>query len=178
MLTEIQKVILTCLRGPEDIGAWKRERNREAGMRCRAKSLEAYRLRDRESKKAYRLLHPGVPRPENQRKRVRRQTDPVYKLGHNLRVRLKDALSGKTKSAQTRELIGCSLEHLKLHLEKQFLPGMTWVNYGPVWHVDHIKPCAIFDLTDPEQQKSCFHWTNLQPLFAVENLKKGDKYVG
>ena len=51
---------------------------------------------------------------------------------------------------------------------------MTRKNYG-LWHVDHIKPCFSFDLTDPEQQKICFHYTNLQPLWALENIKKGKK---
>jgi hypothetical protein len=54
---------------------------------------------------------------------------------------------------------------------------MTWENYGPVWHVDHIRPCASFDLTDPAQQRECFHFSNLQPLFAAENLAKGDKIL-
>jgi hypothetical protein len=57
----------------------------------------------------------------------------------------------------------------------RFRPGMTWENYGPVWHVDHIKPCAKFDLTDPDQQRACFHFSNLQPLFADENLRKGGR---
>lgn len=52
---------------------------------------------------------------------------------------------------------------------------MTWENYGPVWHVDHIRPCASFDLQDPAQQRECFNFKNLQPLFAKENLKKGDR---
>ena len=61
-----------------------------------------------------------------------------------------------------------------MHLEAQFKPGMTWDNYGlKGWHVDHIRPCASFDLRDPEQQRRCFHYTNLQPLWAEENLKKG-----
>lgn len=67
---------------------------------------------------------------------------------------------------------------LRIHLESKFKPGMSWKNYGPVWHIDHIKPCAKFDLTDPAQQRECFHWTNLQPLFALENLQKSDKYAG
>ncbi len=53
---------------------------------------------------------------------------------------------------------------------------MTWENYGPVWHVDHIRPCAKFDLTDHDQQRACFHWTNLQPLFAKDNLQKNAKF--
>ena len=51
---------------------------------------------------------------------------------------------------------------------------MTKENYG-LWHVDHIIPCASFDLTDPKQQKICFHWSNLQPLKAIDNLKKGTR---
>jgi len=68
------------------------------------------------------------------------------------------------------------MPELREHLEKQFKPGMTWENYGPVWHVDHRKPCAQFDFSIPSHRQECFHWTNLQPLFAGENIKKGDNY--
>ena len=72
--------------------------------------------------------------------------------------------------------MGCSIEELKIHLEKQFRDGMSWNNYGMYgWHIDHIKPCSAFDLTDLEQQKICFHYSNLQPLWAKENLSKGKK---
>jgi len=54
---------------------------------------------------------------------------------------------------------------------------MTWSNYGKGWHIDHIKPCASFDLSNPEQQKICFHYTNLQPLWAIDNIKKGAKFT-
>lgn len=87
------------------------------------------------------------------------------------------ALAGRTKSSGTKKLIGCPIEILILHLESQFIEGMSWENYGPVWHVDHIKPCSNFDLSNPEQQRACFNYSNLQPLFAADNLQKGDKYV-
>lgn len=94
-------------------------------------------------------------------------------LGGRIRVAVKRQ-SG-VKAAKTMELIGCSVLELRTHLEARFKPGMTWENYGPVWHIDHIKPCAAFNLIHPEQQRICFHWTNLQPLFASENIQKSDK---
>jgi len=73
------------------------------------------------------------------------------------------------------KLAGCSLNFLRNFLEAQFQPGMSWENYG-AWHIDHLRPCAAFDLRDPAQQKECFHFSNLQPLWATENWKKNDKY--
>lgn len=75
------------------------------------------------------------------------------------------------------KLIGCSIEDFWIYLESKFEPGMTRENYGKVWHIDHIMPCAIFDLTKPEHQKRCFHFSNLQPLFAEDNRRKSDKIV-
>ena len=80
------------------------------------------------------------------------------------------------KASNARNLIGCSYTDLRKHLENLFSPGMTWENNGRHgWHIDHIRPCASFDLTDPEQQKQCFHYTNLQPLWAKDNPAKSDK---
>ena len=108
----------------------------------------------------------------------RSQTDHAFKLVRNLRARLRQALKGTCKSARTLELLGCTVEELRAHLEAQFKPGMTWENQGRYgWHIDHIKPCASFDLTDLEQQRACFHYTNLQPLWAAENLSKGAKLL-
>ena len=110
-------------------------------------------------------------------KRNRYQNDQKYRLMRNLRTRLCGAFraQGVRKTTSTMKLCGCSLEKLKQHLESQFTEGMTWDNKGD-WHVDHIKPCASFDLTDPEEQKKCFHYTNLQPLWALDNMRKGAKY--
>ncbi len=105
--------------------------------------------------------------------RMRRQTDPAYRTLCNLRCRVNNALKAKvvcSKSRNTKDLLGCEFDTFLWHLEKQFRPGMTWVNYGRVWHIDHIKPCVSFDLTDPVQQAICFHFTNLQPLWATTSI--------
>lgn len=116
-------------------------------------------------------------RPQiNRHQKLRYDSDHLYKLTRLLRGRVVDALAGKTKSARTVELLGAPWVWVEVHLESLFKPGMTWENHGPVWHIDHIRPCASFDLADPEQQRMCFHWTNLQPLFALDNLRKSDTY--
>lgn len=118
----------------------------------------------------------NAPRAAAQKKKY--NSDSSFRLMRLLRTRVTNALAGKSKkSAKTTELIGCPWVWAEVHLESLFKPGMTWENHGPVWHVDHIKPCAAFDLRDPEQQKACFHWSNLQPLFVLENLQKSDKYA-
>ena len=103
----------------------------------------------------------------------RKLHDISYKILCNLRSRLNLAIKGYHKS--TLKLLGCSIKVLRKHLQSKFQPGMSFSNYGK-WHVDHIKPCASFDLSKPEEQLLCFHYTNLQPLWAIDNLRKGDKY--
>lgn len=109
-------------------------------------------------------------------KKKRYKSDPAYRMLEVLRCRQRAALNGELKTAPTREALGCSFEYARQHIENKFTEGMTWDNYGlHGWHVDHIIPCASFDLTDPDQQRQCFHYTNLQPLWAEDNLKKSDK---
>lgn len=114
------------------------------------------------------------------RKRLAKSTlnryhnDTHFKIKMNLSRRLRQFINKEGK--RTIDFIGCSIDYIKTHLEKQFTAGMTWDNYGK-WHIDHIMPCASFDLTDPEQQKKCFHYSNLQPLWAVDNLRKSDKVL-
>lgn len=96
-----------------------------------------------------------------------------YKLKQNISRRIRSGLSGKIKSDTTVNLLGCTIEEFKLYLENQFTEGMSWENYGlHGWHIDHIIPCHTFDLTDPEQQKICFHYTNQRPLWAKDNLSR------
>jgi hypothetical protein len=113
------------------------------------------------------------------RKKERYATEEQFRAMVILRARLSSIFrtKGIRRSARTEALLGADFRFVKNYLEKLFSPGMTWLNRGKhSWHVDHIRPCSSFDLTDPEQQKLCFHYTNLQPLWAVDNLRKSDKW--
>jgi hypothetical protein len=107
--------------------------------------------------------------------RKRRATDIQACLACRLRATMGRALRRNfvKKSKRTFELIGCTPTELKAHLESKFLPGMTWENRRS-WHVDHIRPISSFDLTKLEEQAVCFHYTNLQPLWALDNHRKSD----
>lgn len=99
-----------------------------------------------------------------------------YKLKHYLRTRLKHALREKLKTGSAVRELGCTGYELKQYLESKFQAGMTWDNWSQKgWHVDHIKPLSSFDLSNPEQFKQAVHYTNLQPLWAKDNLKKSNK---
>lgn len=102
------------------------------------------------------------------------RNDPGFRLMQLCRRRARKLLAGvKTVGVHTR-LVGCSSDHLRLHIQRQFKPGMNWNNYGK-WHLDHIIPCSAFDLTREDQQRICFNWTNLRPLWSRENLQKSNK---
>lgn len=106
----------------------------------------------------------------------RRRKDIQYALKDRLRATMSRALRRQfvKKSHRTMDLIGCTPESLRAHIESLFQPGMTWVNRN-LWHVDHKRPLASFDLCDVEQQKTAFNWKNLQPLWAWQNQQKSDK---
>jgi len=106
------------------------------------------------------------------------QSDLNFRLRKNLRKRIWAVIKLNQKSDVTIKLIGCSLEFLKQYLEKQFKQDMTWNNYGKKgWEVDHIIPCASFDLSKSSEQKKCFNYKNLQPLWIKENRSKGFKIL-
>lgn len=136
-----------------------------------------YRSENREeinSKK--RTQHSKNLRNKNRNKR--RQEDLAYKLTDILRCRIYQALKNKdtVKYKTTMDLLGCTMEVFIAHIERQWEEGMTWENHTlDGWHIDHIIPCNSYDLTDQKQQKECFHYTNLQPLWAEDNLSKSDK---
>lgn len=106
----------------------------------------------------------------------KRQNDPLYKVSCNFRTRMSDVLNKKSwnKNQSLSEYIGCSKEELRLYIESQFKEGMSWDNYGK-WHIDHIIPLA--SAKTEEELYKLFHYTNLQPLWAKENLSKGSKII-
>lgn len=136
------------------------------------KAREYYRV-NKEAKASYDKRN----RPAQATKRRERyRTDVRYKLTCNLRSRLYVALKRNKKTAHTLELLGCSIDYLKQHIESQFKDGMYWakVMNGEI-HIDHIVPCVAFDLSQQSQQRECFHYSNLQPLWAKDNFKKHKK---
>ena len=115
--------------------------------------------------------------PESKKKftdyvRNRRTNDVQFKLTTLLRHRLYMALKSNSKTGSAVHDLGCTVEELKKYLESKFQQGMSWDNHGK-WHIDHILPLSSFNLSDREQLIKACHFTNLQPLWAEENMKKG-----
>ena len=103
----------------------------------------------------------------------RRSVDVIFRIKNNMRNRVNSLLKGNIKESSIIDYIGLSIEDLKKHLESQFQPGMTWDNYGKGgWHIDHIVPCSKFDFSKEEDLKKCWHYSNLQPLWEEDNLRK------
>lgn len=147
-------------------------------MKCREISRR-YRANHLEERLAYGRHYRKTINPKYganyTRERARR--DENFRLRCRLRKRIWAALKTHQKSCRTSELLGCSTESLWIYLESRFEEGMTRQNYGSFWEVDHILPCALFDLSKPDHQYRCFHFSNLQPLSKAKNRPKGSKIL-
>jgi hypothetical protein len=163
------------------------DKNREIiNLKTRKKyheNLEETRKKEREKQKRLRKLNPEKYRKYSNMKSKERyhkkKNDPKYRIERILRGRLLRAVTLKHKKSSCIKLLGCSVDELKIYLESKFKEGMTWENHGVKgWHIDHIIPCASFDLTKEEEQKKCFHYSNLQPLWWIDNLRKSNKVEG
>jgi hypothetical protein len=100
------------------------------------------------------------------------KNDINFKILEIHRKRIVGALKNKgfKKSSSSIQLLGCSIEEFKQYIESQFYPEMNWGNHGPVWELDHIIPCAVFNFEKLEEQELCFHYTNQRPLFKTTNI--------
>lgn len=159
----------------------------KAGMNARRYSqMKTQFESEPESKRRHQIRHRKARRKrmrdpryrarinrENLRWRTKRLRENLgFRILHNARVRLYKAVKGALRNQRTVDLIGCSMDFLLRYIEAQWKPGMSWRNYGTKWEIDHRRPCASFDLTDPKQLRQCFHYTNLQPLWCRENKTK------
>jgi hypothetical protein len=168
-----------CLMRPE-----LREKQRDYCRRNKEKVLKSHqewaaknKERTREYARAYYRLNHEKQRSQKNALIKKQRQDPSKRLRWHLSRRMNLALrdQGEYKRSSLSSYVGCTMPELRVWLEKQFKRGMTWENYGPYWHVDHILPCASFDLADPNQVLQCFHFTNLRPLKAFDNVSKGGK---
>lgn len=136
--------------------------------------FEKYRLENHEHYASWRKVNR---QKLNKYRMDKLKNDIEFRLSAILRTRLSTLLRRNKciKYDSTLKLLGCSLEEFKVYMSAKFTIGMSWDNYGD-WHIDHIKPCSKFDLSIEKEQRICFHYTNLQPLWAIDNLKKGNRY--
>jgi hypothetical protein len=164
---------------------WQRCPRRRAYMRLYMKNRLATDpvFKASQKEKARRYKQKRTPEQIRQHKKrmrkylyKRRRENIQFRIRNRLRVKLSldiNRYNGKKKESAIK-LLGCTIDFLRQYLEKQFQPGMSWDNWGlHGWHIDHIRPCVSFDLTKPAQQRICFHYSNLQPLWALDNIRKG-----
>jgi hypothetical protein len=173
-----------------------RIKNRDLHLQQCKKYREKNKERLREYHKNYRKIH-GESMYLREQKNKKENSDRVkkyykeyvkkrilndvnFKISLTLRRSINKALHNKKiiKSKKTLDLLGCSLQVFKKHIETQFKDGMSWDNHGKFgWHIDHIKPVSSFNLINEDKQKKCFNYKNMQPLWWNENLSKGNKNI-
>jgi len=165
-------------------------------------AVKRYEERNKEKQNAYRLAHyhankewiseqkkanyRGVESKKKPKHEIKRNprtkphagsaTNEHYNIKKRLIGRIYNAVSVKRmfRVSNTLDLAGCDIDFLKKYIESKFTEGMSWDRISEI-HIDHIIPCAQFDLTKEEDQRKCFHYTNLQPLWKIDNLRKGAK---
>lgn len=149
----------------------KPEQYKEAMIQYTIKSRE----RRKEYHKEYAKRNADIIR---KKRKDRYKNNQSYRIANVLRSRFRMAIYAfrKKKLVSSVKHLGCSIDYFMTYISNMFQPGMSWDNYGSVWHIDHIRPLSSFNLEDPLQQEEAVHYKNLQPLFAIDNLRKGSKY--
>lgn len=164
---------------------WLKERSKRNVEAIKIGKLKYYGLdRFRTKEETLSLQREYYKRPDIAKKtrdrlreyeRRKRLTDMKFVLRNRLKARIHKALktAGVQKTIGTNTLLGCTKEFFKQWIESKFLPGMSWHNRGS-WHIDHIIPVTAGDLADESWQRRVCHYTNLRPLWAEENIRKGN----
>lgn len=160
----------------KDLVEFVNDKNRKDGFHCQCKYCEKqYRLDNKEKAKEY-AKQWQLDNKERlaEYAKQRRQTEPLFKLRGNIRSLILQSIKkqGYKKNTKTANILGCDFEAFKLHLEKQFTKGMNWSNQGE-WHLDHIHPVSL--AKDEQHLIELNHYTNFQPLWAIDNFSKGNK---
>ena len=165
-----------CEENREELRKWQKRFREENREELNKKARGRYKKKENKEKKAKYSKEYKIKNREkiNKKYNEKIKVNINFKLSCYLRSRLYSAIKGNYKSGSAVRDLGCSIKELKAHLEEQFVEGMNWNNHGS-WHIDHIKPLASFDLTDREELLEAVNYTNLQPLWAADNLSKGSK---
>lgn len=167
---------------PKDFVNWPKEKQQariaERNKKVRARRRAYVKRNPKKVLDAQRRYQRKCSKKIAARCKKRYAKDKSYRVRLNTSCRLRNALKSQmaSKNNRTMAYVGCTVAELCKHLEDQFEPWMSWDNLGE-WHIDHIRPCASFDLTDEAQIHECFHYSNLRPLCAKENVKKGAKWT-
>lgn len=150
-----------------------REKKRES-RRERYRSDPEYRKKISDWFKKYHQ----TPRFKEYAKERKKQylSVPSNRIIHRMSNRIRAVLRGEIKTSKTKDFLGIEVDEFMKYLESKFLEGMTWKNRRN-WHIDHIIPCSYFDMSIEENQKICFYYKNLQPMWGKDNISKGNKIL-
>lgn len=154
---------------------------KEANKHRKSEIDRSYRERNLEKIKAYKKSDRAkeVKRRSDKKYYEKIISDPLLKLKVRLKSQVSSAVSKGVKKSKTLDILGYTVDDLKLHLESKFTDGMSWDNYGRNgWHIDHIKPLVLFSLDTEESIKEAWSLSNLQPLWEYDNCSKGSMYNG
>lgn len=143
---------------------------------CRKLTDIRYNTKRSLVRKLIREQSPKLTKKEQ--KRLRWKTDLNFKLKELIRNRMNLALKHECRNSSSWSYIQCNLDEFKFYIQSKFQDEMSWNNHGlKGWHIDHIKPLSSFNLKNETELKQAWHYTNLQPLWALDNIRKGAKYA-
>jgi len=158
------------------------KRSREKYRNAHKTESRQYQIDHWDEIKAWNRVYSKTPKMREygrNYKKKKREADINFKIYCDLKRRTILAIKGYVQNnIDILNLLGCDINFLRAYLESKFTEKMTWENHGlKGWHIDHIIPCAYFDMGNLIQRGKCFHYTNLQPLWAKDNLSKGAKFA-